>query len=182
MSDDATVVLGIPIPSTDPVFLGIVGVHVLFGLATVVAGAGAMLSKKGRGRHSLLGSIYFWCLLGVFATMSALSFMRWAANYHLFILGGLSFASAIFGRNMVWRRQGKRLDLHLICMSASYVLMLTAFYVDNGKNLPLWKELPGAAFWVLPSLVGVPIIVRVLRGHPLLQIAHRDPLADVSRK
>ena len=24
---------------------------------------------------------------------------------------------------------------------------LTAFYVDNGKNLPLWKELPEIAFW-----------------------------------
>jgi hypothetical protein len=29
----------------------------------------------------------FSCLFGVFATMSALSFMRWAQNYHLFILG-----------------------------------------------------------------------------------------------
>src|SRR5688500_15112301 len=76
--ENATVVLGIPIPSTDPVFLAIVGSHVLFGMAAVMAGAVAMLSKKGRGRHSDWGTIYFWCLLGVFATMSALSFMRWA--------------------------------------------------------------------------------------------------------
>ena len=27
-------------------------------------------------------------------------------------------------------------------MGASYILLLTAFYVDNGKNLPLWRELP----------------------------------------
>jgi hypothetical protein len=37
-------VLGIPIPSTDPVFLAVVGVHVAFGLAAVIAGAVAMLS------------------------------------------------------------------------------------------------------------------------------------------
>jgi len=27
-------------------------------------------------------------------------------------------------------------------MSLSYVLMLIAFYVDNGKQLPIWKDLP----------------------------------------
>ena len=79
-SEGTTVVLGIPIPSIDPVFLAIVGVHVLFGIAAVIAGAVAMLSRKGRGRHSNFGTIYFWCLFGVFVTMSALSFMRWAEN------------------------------------------------------------------------------------------------------
>jgi len=42
-------------------------------------------------------------------------------------------------------------------MGASYVFLLTAFYVDNGKNLPLWKELPQIAFWFLPSAIGVPL-------------------------
>jgi hypothetical protein len=27
-------------------------------------------------------------------------------------------------------------------MGLSYILMLIAFYVDNGKQLPLWKNLP----------------------------------------
>ena len=88
--ESITVVLRIPIPSTDPFFLAIVGIHVLFGLAAVTAGAVAMLSNKGRGRHSNWGTAYFWFLLGVFVAMSALSFMRWAENYHLFILGVLS--------------------------------------------------------------------------------------------
>jgi hypothetical protein len=47
--ENITVVLGIPIPSTDPVLLAVVGVHVVFGLAAVIAGALAMLSKKRRG-------------------------------------------------------------------------------------------------------------------------------------
>src|SRR6476646_2356043 len=112
-NESTTVVLGIPIPSTDPVFLTIIGVHVLFGLAAVITGALAMLSQKGRGRHSNFGTIYFWCLFGVFVTMSALSFLRWAENYHLFILGVLSFTSAIFGRIAVqWRlHQWPRLHL-----------------------------------------------------------------------
>jgi uncharacterized membrane protein len=166
--ENTTVVLGIPLPSTDPVFLAIVGVHVLVGLAAVITGAVAMLSKKGRGRHSNLGTLYFWCLFGVFVTMSALSFMRWADNYHLFILGTLSFASAYFGRTAARRRWHQWPRLHLTGMGASYILMLTAFYVDNGKNLPVWKELPEIAFWLLPSAIGVPVILYALFRHPLV--------------
>ena len=166
--DNTTFVLGIPIPSTDPVFLAVVGVHVLFGLAAVITGAMAMVSKKGRGRHSKLGALYFWCLFGVFVTMCALSFMRWAENYHLFILGVLSFAAAYFGRTAVRWHWRQWLRLHLTGMGASYILLLTAFYVDNGKNLPLWRELPEIAFWFLPAAIGIPLMLYVLFRHPLV--------------
>ena len=167
-NQNTTILLGIPIPSSDPVLLEIVGVHVVFGIATVIVGAVAMLSNKGRGRHSNFGTVYFWCLFGVFVTMSALSFIRWAENYHLFILGALSFASAVFGRlaaRQHWRQWPR---LHLSGMGASYVLMLTAFYVDNGKNLPLWRELPQIAFWLLPGAIGLPLILRALYRHPVV--------------
>jgi hypothetical protein len=52
-------------------------------------------------------------------------------------------------------------------MGASYVVLLTAFYVDNGKNLPLWRELPPIAFWILPSAVGAPIMAFALLRHRL---------------
>ena len=168
MGSDVTDVLGIPIPSTDPLFLSIVAIHVLFGIAAVVNGAIAMLSKKGTGRHATFGRLYFWSLFGVFVTMAVLSFLRWSANYPLFLLGTLSFACACFGRNFAKNRP-QRFALHLCGMGASYILMLTAFYVDNGKNLPLWKELPEAAFWILPSLVGIPIIAHTFLRNPLLQ-------------
>jgi hypothetical protein len=47
-------------------------------------------------------------------------------------------------------------------MSGSYIALLTGFYVDNGPNLPLWNRLPTVAFWVLPSLVGIPLVVRAM--------------------
>jgi hypothetical protein len=59
-------------------------------------------------------------------------------------------------------------------MGLSYILMLTAFYVDNGKNLPLWRELPQIAFWLLPAGIGIPILLRTLFKHPL---ARRERLA-----
>ena len=47
-------------------------------------------------------------------------------------------------------------------MSASYILVLTAFYDDNGKHLPVWQYLPHQTYWLLPSAVGLPLIARAL--------------------
>lgn len=161
-------VLGIKIPSTSPIFLAIVGVHVVAGLVCVVAGVVAMLSRKERGQHPTFGTIYFWGLAAVFATATALSVMRWREDYHLFILGSLAFGAALLGRTA---RRGAWLHwipAHICSMGASYILLLTAFYVDNGKNLPIWKDLPTIAYWTVPAIVGLPIIVRALLSRPLM--------------
>jgi hypothetical protein len=156
--------------AANPIFLGIVALHVLFGLAAVITGATAMLSRKGRGRHSNFGLIYFWCLFGVCITMSVLAFTRWREDYDLFILGALSFGAASLSRTILRYRWRQWPRLHLALMGACYVLMITAFYVDNGKNLPLWRALPQIAFWILPALVGTPVILYVLRSHPLVLV------------
>jgi len=168
MPPENTVLFGIPIPSTNPLFLAGVGIHVLFGLAAIVTSACAMLLHKGRGRHSNFGIAYFWCLFGVFVTMSALAFSRWQEDYDLFILGALSFSAAWLGRIIPQHRWRQWPRWHLTSMGASFILMITAFYVDNGKNLPLWRELPQMAFWFLPAMIGTPIILLVLRRHPLV--------------
>lgn len=180
MPEQLTVLFGIPIPSSNPVFLALVGIHVLFGSAAVVTGAVAMVSAKGRGRHSNFGTIYFWCLCGVFVTMAALAFVRWDEDYDLFILGALSFGMAWLGRTILRQRWRQWPRLHLTCMAASYVLMLTAFYVDNGKNLPVWRELPQIAFWILPALIAAPLVVYELGFHPVV-LAH-DSLRDENSK
>lgn len=59
MIDDTTTIGGFTIPSSDPVFLGIVALHVLLGLATAAAGWVAMVSVKGPGRHPRFGNSYF---------------------------------------------------------------------------------------------------------------------------
>lgn len=166
MTDGTTIIAGIPIPFTSAIFLSVVGLHVLAGLGCVIAGLVAMLSTKGRGRHSSFGTAYFWSLAVVCTSMAFLAVSRWAEDYHLFILGALSIAAAYVGRAAVrhhWLR------LHVMGMAASYILLLTAFYMDNGKNLPLWRELPQIAFWLLPSAFGVPIIAYVLARHPFLR-------------
>jgi len=169
MTDGITNLAGIEIPSTHPVFLTVVGIHILLGLACTVTGVIAMLSQKREGRHPRYGTIYFWCLTGVFLTATSLAVVRWAEDYHLFILGALSFAAAYLGRRARRQRWCNWVRLHITGMGASYILLLTAFYVDNGKSLPLWKELPPIAYWLLPAAVGIPLIVRVLLRHPLVR-------------
>jgi hypothetical protein len=167
MTEGITNVAGIEIPSTDPIFLAVVGVHVLLGLASTVAGAVAMLSQKRAGPHPRYGTIYFWCLAGAFVTATGLAAARWAEDYHLFVLGALSFAAAYFGRHARRRRWRNWARLHIAGMGTSYVLLLIAFYVDNGKQLPVWKELPHFTYWLLPAVIGIPLVVRALLWHPL---------------
>ena len=169
MHDGITNVAGIDIPSTNPVFLIVVGIHVLLGLACIVTGAIAMLSQKRVGRHPRYGTIYFWCLAGVFLTASSLAAARWAQDYHLFVLGALSFAAAYLGRQARRHRWRNWARLHITGMGTSYVLLLIAFYVDNGKSLPLWKEFPPVAYWLLPPVVGIPLIARALLWHSIVR-------------
>jgi hypothetical protein len=165
---EATIVAGIEIPSTDPLFLAVVlGVHIPLGLACVAIGATAMLSEKRRGRHSTFGTIYFWSLLPLFTSTTFLSLMRWSENYHLFILGATSFAFAWLERAALRQRWRYWVRLHIAGMGLSYILMLIAFYVDNGKQLPLWKDLPHFKYWLVPAAVGIPLIVRALLWPPL---------------
>jgi len=99
--------------------------------------------------------------------LTGLSAVSWAKNYHLFILGALSLIAATVARAALRQRWRNWVRLHITGMGFSYILMLTAFYVDNGKNLPLWKELPQFAFWLLPAAVGIPLLLRTLLKHPL---------------
>jgi uncharacterized membrane protein len=177
MTGASTIVLGIEIPSTDPVFVGIiVAVHIPLGLACVATGIVAMLRTKGGSQHSAAGKVYYWCLAAVFVSAMVLSLMRWAENYHLFILGLLAFASAWLGRRAIWKRWPYWARIHITGMGLSYILMLIAFYVDNGKQLPIWKELPYFTYWLLPLAIGIPLIARALLRHPLRRLG--DPASS----
>ncbi len=162
MAETPIKLFGFALPPGSPFFFGVVIFHILLGLACVVLGLVAMLSAKRRGPHPRAGTWYYFCLAALFATAAMLAAMRWAEDYHLFVLGALSFAAASVGRiarRRLWRRW---VDFHVSGMGLSYILMLTAFYVDNGKNLPLWRDLPHIAYWVVPGAVGIPLIVNAL--------------------
>jgi uncharacterized membrane protein len=167
MSERETTLLGIPIPSDDKVFIGILLVHIFFGLVCVLSGLVAMVSNKTRSIHPLVGKIYYFSMVLAFATVILLSIMRWPFNIHLLTIGTLTFSFAYLGRRLAHSRKPGWTRLHTICMGLSYILLLTGFYVDNGKNLPFWRQFPSLFFWVFPGIVGVPIIVYALLNHPM---------------
>ena len=105
----------------------------------------------------------------MFGTATALAIVRWEHDYHLFILGTLAFAAATLGRMARRRHWRGWVKSHISAMGASYILLLTAFYVDNGRFQPLWRELPPLALWLLPSMVGLPLIVYALLSSPLVR-------------
>jgi len=168
--EESTDLFGIPVPSTDRFFLTFVVIHILISFVCVISGFLAMLANKGGERHSISGKIYFWSMLSAFVTVVALSIMRWPHNIHLLGIGILAATSVYLGWRFAKKQSKKWTRPHTILMGSSYVLLLTGFYVDNGKNLPFWKLFPAWFFWIFPAAVGLPIILNVLKKHPLNRV------------
>ncbi len=153
-------------------FLAFLAIHVLGGLAAVISGLLAATAPKQRGRHTRAGTIYYWAIITVSATAVAMTAMRPARDWYLALLGTLTFLVVAVGRHVrrhpgswPWRNHPAGHTPHIAAMGGSYTVLLTAFYVDNGKNLPLWDRLPVTAYWLLPGIVAAPIIGRSIRRH-----------------
>jgi lysylphosphatidylglycerol synthetase-like protein (DUF2156 family) len=157
-------VFGIPLSF----FLPLV-VHVLAGLTTVITGIVAFVAPKRRGRHPRWGGRYLWAYTVVFLTAIILSGERWSTDAYLFFIALVGYGFALGGytarrfRREPWlmRLLGKNWVLaHIVGTIGSYIVLLTGFYVDNAHLIPLLNRLPLLTFWVLPTVIGIPFIVR----------------------
>lgn len=137
----------------------LVGAHVVGGLVAVTGGVVAMLTRKGSRAHRRGGRTWLGGLAVLCATAPALAAPAWSRFWHLPVLGAVAAGCALVGYLAIRRR---RIVAHIVGMGGSFVVALTAFYVDNGPKLPLWDQLPPTVFWFLPAGVGVPIIVRAV--------------------
>lgn len=144
---------GIPVPSTDPVFIAFVIVHIAISLVAVGSGLLAVFAEKTSIRHKKNGSVYFWSISLSFVTVLILSFMRWQHNIHLLVIGVLTFCLTFTGRTLAKKRPTRWTRIHTACMGMSYVLLLTGFYVDNGKNLPFWRIFQSGSFMFFRPLL-----------------------------
>lgn len=140
-------------------------VHVGCGAVAVACGAAAMLTRKGSRRHRRFGRLYLAALTGLGLTAPVLAAVDWAYRWHLAVLGALALGAAAAGFAAVRLARPARLAVHITGMSTAYLVMLTAFYVDNGPRLPLWNRLPVLALWLIPAAVGAPVLIRALRRY-----------------
>jgi hypothetical protein len=156
-------IFGLPIPDAGPVFLTALAAHIACGLTAVTSGALAATARKRPGRHPRAGRIYLWALGGIFATATVMAAIRWREDAHLLAIAVLAFGSGLYGYRARRRHQPGWPVPHGIGMGGSYIALLTGFYVDNGKFLPLWNQLPHWTYWLLPTLIGAPLTAIALR-------------------
>jgi hypothetical protein len=156
-------VFGLPIPDAGPVFAIALTVHIAAGLTAVIAGGLAATATKRPGRHPKAGRAYLVALAFIFATAAIMSTIRWREDAHLFAIACVAAGLGLFGWRARRRQRPGWPTRHAIGMGGSYIALLTGFYVDNGPFLPLWNRLPHPSYWLLPSLIGVPLIWWALR-------------------
>lgn len=175
MSQFARELFGLPIPDEGALFDLALGCHIAAGLTCVLTGALAATAPKRPGRHTLSGRIFFWSLAVVFASSTIMAALRFAQDWHLLLIGTLAFGSGCLGYLARRRRRPGWLRVHIPAMGGAYVALFTGFYVDNGPHLPVWDRLPSLAYWTLPSLVGVPLVLRALARRRLLRKRSGSP-------
>lgn len=142
-------------------------VHALAGLITGITGVLAFRAPKRRGRHHRWGRAYLWAYTMVFLTAIILSVQHWPADVYLFVLATIGYGLALGGygarrfRHKPWlkRVQGSQwVVAHIVGVIGSYVVLWTAFYVDNAHLIPGLNRLPTLTFWVLPGLISLPFL------------------------
>jgi hypothetical protein len=156
-------ILGLPIPDAGPVFAAALAAHIVSGLTAVIAGALAATALKRPGRHPRAGQVYLWALGGISATATVMATIRWREDAHLFAIALIAFSLGLYGYRARRRHRSGWPPHHAIGMGGSYIALLTGFYVDNGPFLPLWNRLPLVTYWLVPTIVGVPLIWLALR-------------------
>jgi hypothetical protein len=156
---------GIGMLSNSSAFAPVLGVHILAGLVCLVTGIVTIASKKRAGLHPMCGTIYHWGLALLVISAGFLAEAHWTHNRVLLALGAISFGASSLGRTAGRRHWQAWIGTHITSMGCSFIVMLTAFCVEEGKSLPGLSRLPRLTYWFLPALVGAPLIIRALRSH-----------------
>jgi hypothetical protein len=166
-------------------------VHALAGLTTGVTGVVAFSVPKGPARHHRWGTRYLWAYTVVFLTATLLSVQRWQADAYLFVLSVLGYSFALGGYSARRFREAPWLQhvlgeywviAHLVGMIGSYVVLWTAFFVDNAHLFPGLNRLPTLTFWVAPSVIAVPLLVHAISRFAPQTAAPSTPVSSADHR
>ncbi len=138
-------------------------VHITFGAGGLILGPVAMTARKIPGLHTKAGEAYHWVLLGVCASAASLAIHDWARLWWFLPIAAGSYAFALLGYVAAKRRWKGWLRAHLTGQGGSYIAMVTALLVVNWRLLTGDPGTTSPWAWVLPTVVGSPIIAWVTR-------------------
>ncbi|HET7579984.1 MAG TPA: DUF2306 domain-containing protein [Bacillales bacterium] len=146
-----------------PLYQFLLIVHIIAGSICLVVGLCAALFKKRRGKHTRFGQSYHWFYVVVFLTAVVMAIMHWEQIAFLFYIALFSYSFACLGYLAAKIRWANWIKAHIIGMLGSYIGIVTAVLVTNGSHLSVFSEWPVGLFWILPTIIGSPIIVMVSR-------------------
>lgn len=133
-------------------------IHVAAGVAGLVLGPVAMFSRKRRGRHTRVGEAYHWTFAVLFVSAVTLAVLDWSESWFLAPVGAGSYAFALLGYVAAKRRRPGWLIPHVTGQGGSYIAMTSATLVVNWENLTGTVGRESPLPWLLPTLVGTPLI------------------------
>lgn len=135
-------------------------VHIAAGSLGLVVGPLAMLAPKRPGRHPKLGTTYQ--ISTAILCLSAWGLVAYRPDlWWLGVIAAATWAAALGGWWAARRRFHGWVLWHLNLMCGSYISFVTAFLVVN-------LGLKSVVAWIVPTLVGAPLIARGnLRAAPV---------------
>ena len=117
-------------------------IHILGGTIALLSAIMAILSEKGKKLHALSGRTYFWSMVVIFLTATAMSIIT--SNIFLFLIGFFSFYLAFAGMRFARNRKGIAttsdwiaVGLMILSGVGMWTLAAILFMNNNSMYIPL---------------------------------------------
>lgn len=146
-------------------FQTILWLHIAAGTVGLVIGPISMFSEKRKGLHTKIGSLYFYLMALVCLTAVGMAVLHWSKSWWFTIIAGFSFMHAGIGYRAVQIKGKNWLRRHISGMLGSYIAMTTALLVVNAHRIPSYTALPRIFYWLLPTIIGTPLILMTIRKY-----------------
>jgi uncharacterized membrane protein len=135
--------------------------HIAAGTIGLVLGPIAMAARKGSRLHARAGELYHWVILAVCVSAAGLAWLDWTRLWWFLPIAVGSYVFALVGYVAAKRRWRGWLAAHISGQGGSYIAMLTAVLVVNWAMLTGTSGRSSPWAWILPTLIGSPIIAWV---------------------
>ncbi len=142
---------------------GFLAAHIAAGSFGLLLGPVLFAARKRRGLHTIGGELYHWNFLVVFISSVGLAVLNWHEIWWLALVGAFSYALALRGYLAAKRRGPGWIAAHVSGQAGSYIALTTALLVVNWEGLTGGSGLASILSWLLPTIVGTPLIALTLR-------------------